>query len=128
MLDQYLVDRIDASGDCWLWTGPKHGDSEGPSGYGNVSKRGPMRGMLAHRAVWSQLVGDPGPCLDHRCLNKLCVNPDHLEPVTLAENTRRQWPAKKTHCVHGHSDWRIKVDGWRSCRTCARERQRRGPT
>jgi hypothetical protein len=28
-------------------------------------------------------------CLDHLCRNRRCVRPDHLEPVTIAENVRR---------------------------------------
>jgi hypothetical protein len=34
--------------------------------------------------------------LDHLCRVKACVNPDHLEPVTHAENMRRGKVAKLT--------------------------------
>lgn len=41
------------------------------------------RHLPAHRAVYIQLRGDPGDKdLHHRCRNKACVNPDHLEPVS----------------------------------------------
>lgn len=45
----------------------------------------------AHRVVYESLVG-PIPAgleLDHTCRVRRCVNPDHLEPVTHAENQRR---------------------------------------
>lgn len=49
---------------------------------------GPVR---AHRFAY-ELVKGPIPeglTLDHLCNVPLCVNPDHLEPVTLSENIRR---------------------------------------
>jgi hypothetical protein len=46
---------------------------------------------LAHRAYYETHVGPipQGLQIDHKCGNKLCVNPHHLEPVTGAENVRR---------------------------------------
>jgi hypothetical protein len=45
----------------------------------------------AHRAAYEQAKGPipAGMHLDHVCRNRSCINPDHLEPVTSAENTRR---------------------------------------
>jgi hypothetical protein len=70
---------------CWIWQGAKN-DSKG---YGRVGAGG--RRFLAHRYSYHLLVGDlaPGLTLDHTCKNTRCVNPDHLEPVSISENTRR---------------------------------------
>jgi hypothetical protein len=43
---------------------------------------------------------------DHLCRNRSCVNPDHIELVTNAENIRRGNTGINqrlvTHCPHGH--------------------------
>jgi hypothetical protein len=45
----------------------------------------------AHRFMWRCLIGPipKGYVVDHRCLNKACCWPRHLEPITPLENTRR---------------------------------------
>lgn len=114
----------DASG-CWLWTGGRSQE-----GYGTLS------GRLAHRVVYELLV-EPIPdglVLDHvyarGCRHRHCVNPSHLEIVTLAENVRRGSIARRSdHCPRGHlfdaENTHLRPDtGWRSCRACNRERQR----
>jgi uncharacterized protein YqiB (DUF1249 family) len=67
--------------------------------------------------------------MDHKCRVRLCVNPDHLELVTRAENIRRR-TAAKTHCRNGHPlsgpDANVRLVGnTRVCRTCVAENMRR---
>lgn len=70
---------------CWNWTG-----SVNRKGYGRCHVNGVHKN--AHRAVYEAAVGeiDPGLHLDHLCRNRLCVNPDHMEPISPAENNRRK--------------------------------------
>jgi len=68
------------SGGCWLWTGLLR------EGYGRFYVEG--KTLTAHRVSW--LIADriipEGLVLRHKCLNKNCVNPDHLETGTQKEN------------------------------------------
>ena len=95
--------KVDATGDCWIWTGAL------ASGYGRFYLNGQLR--PAHRVAYETLVGSipRGLDLDHLCRVRSCVNPDHLEPVTRAENLRRGYlfpiamlNLAKERCPHGH--------------------------
>lgn len=109
-------------------------------GYGQISVDGTQK--LAHRAIYELKVGPipDGLFLDHichnrdasclggdTCLHRRCINVDHLEPVTSAENTRRGkgWAINglKTHCPQGHPYDEANThvyDGRRYCRPCNR--------
>jgi hypothetical protein len=111
------VTRVD---ECLIWP------TRRTDGYGTY------RGGYAHRFAYEDRVGPipDGMTLDHVCRNRSCVNPDHLEPVSMGENTRRGTSpvaanARKTACVNGHaytpSNTRLTPKG-RACRECARLR------
>ncbi|MBS1771189.1 MAG: HNH endonuclease [Acidobacteria bacterium] len=61
--------------------------------------------MGAHRLSYLIHKGEipPGLQLDHLCRNRACVNPDHLEAVTVLENMLRAPRYQdKSRCPHGH--------------------------
>ena len=122
------VDKGDGA-DCWVWNHRLTGH-----GYGYFFLEG--RTVLAHVVAWRWANG-PVPTgleLDHRCRNRSCVRPSHLEPVTHRENILRSPTApaainaRKTHCIHGHEfddeNTHITPEGYRSCRACHRNRER----
>jgi len=80
---------VDSGTGCWLWAG-----SLQPNGYGHLTIQN--RQVLAHCYTYERLRGPipDGYELDHLCRNPRCINPDHLEPVTHAENCRRGVRAK----------------------------------
>ena len=75
---------------CWQWAGkPNHwGYPTAGRGAGGTSSNN----KRAHRLAYEELVGPipDGMELDHLCRNKMCVSPDHLEPVTREENLARR--------------------------------------
>lgn len=77
--------KVVKSDDCWLWKG-----NTTSNGYGQFFVA--RQALIAHRYSHELHVG-PIPAgleIDHLCNVRACVRPDHLEPVTHAENMRRK--------------------------------------
>jgi hypothetical protein len=109
---------------CRLWLGAVN-----ENGYGRMGAGGRGDGTpYVHRVAWELERGPipEGMTIDHLCRVRTCVNPAHLELVTLAENIRRA-KRRLTHCKHGHeftqenTYWR--KEGRRMCRACRTERR-----
>jgi hypothetical protein len=121
------IDRQGPQG-CWLWTGRTL-----PTGYGQARFAG--RHWYSHRLSFELHKGPipDGLHIDHLCRVRACCNPEHLDAVTCKVNVHRSpiapaaLNALKTHCGRGHEFTEantIPRKRGRSCRICARWRQR----
>lgn len=78
------VDYVVDGNGCWIWQ-RSHSQN-----YGHLCVKGKV--IPAHRFYYELKNGpiQKGLEMDHLCRVRLCVNPDHLEPVTHLENMRRR--------------------------------------
>lgn len=110
-----------ASG-CWLWTGPSSHDGYGHLNVrqpGNARQPGASKKWRAHRLAWTVFRGPipEGLTIDHLCKNKLCVNPEHLEPCTMLENLHRHTRPHGDICKLG---LHVRLPGTSRCGECHR--------
>lgn len=128
LLERMKKHVILGDGGCILWTGYR-----ARSGYAYITRDHVP--MLAHRVAYEELVGPipSGLTIDHLCRVRHCVNPEHMEPVTIGVNVRRRQlsaearrgmahNATRTHCPQGHpydeANTYLDRKGKRYCRAC----------
>ena len=112
---------------CWPWLGAPGGHGYGQIQTGRVGSTGNRMPDLAHRVSYQFYVGPipDGMTIDHLCRNRMCVNPSHMEVVTVAENSRRG--ATKRYCQNGHllaETAYVYPTGRRECHPCKLNRTR----
>lgn len=139
-------DKVDlgAGVGCWRWMANVSKESYGTFWAGDQGT------VSAHLWAYRSLIGPVpvGTVLDHlchtidvdcpggnSCEHRRCVNPAHLEPVTVVVNLHRSDApaarnALRTHCVRGHElageNLYVRPNGSRNCRACQRSYER-GP-
>jgi hypothetical protein len=110
-------------GGCWIFTGGTK------NGYAAVSSGGHNgHTIYGHRLMYEREHGPiPVGCqVHHRCENPRCVNPAHLEVLTVSEHRRQHGHGVGPCPACGAEDWYIRKDtGARMCRECKRIRRRK---
>lgn len=97
-----FLKRVVKTDDCWLIM------SRGTNGYIQFQWSGVR--VMAHRFSYVAIGEKPlsdGATLDHLCRVRNCVNPSHLEAVSLKENLMRGYGPtginnRKEKCKRGH--------------------------
>lgn len=89
--DKYHVDE----NGCWIWL--RALDADGYAVFSRLEngKHTSCRAMRLFYEIYIRKI-DSGKVLDHLCRVRKCVNPYHLQPVSIAVNTRRGASARLT--------------------------------
>jgi hypothetical protein len=115
--------QIDQSTGCWNWQGHLS-----VLGYGKISRDGRLQ--TVHRVSYEIKYGKIPSGLEpnHKCRNRACVNPDHIEAVTHQLNIWYARGITSTHWGCGHEktspNSRTTSSGSIVCGICARTKER----
>jgi hypothetical protein len=102
---KYVVD----DNGCWIWTSKVDKD-----GYARIWIDRARSSYAAYRLSYEHYVGPipAGLTIDHLCRVPGCVNAQHMEPVTMAENLRRRFNGDPNRCKNGH-EFTVENTGFR---------------
>lgn len=114
---------IDTISGCWNWTA-----YQDYKGYGRVTFNN--RNYPAHRLMAYVTLGfdlNSKLVVMHKCDNKKCINPEHLEIGTVAQNNY-DFQKRLLHpgfCANGHpreGNLFINSEGTKRCKICQKEK------
>ena len=102
---------VSMAGECWTWM-----RSKTSAGYGQAVRFGKKLGCgsLAHRIAWVLTKKRPIPkgfVVHHKCENRACVRPGHLELKTDSAHRGGHSRREKPRCGHAYTLGR-------RCRAC----------
>lgn len=102
--------KVDKSGDCWLWTGSLTGRDR----RGHLRVNG--KTVLAHRFAYELVVGPipEGMQIDHMCHVPRCCRPEHLRVVTNAQNQQNHSGPKRNSTSGVRGVWKHRNGRWRA--------------
>lgn len=110
---------VKATDSCWEW-----GKTIQSNGYGFFCVN--KKYYYAHRVSFFIFNGylTEGLNVDHTCMNRKCVNPEHLREVSKQisvienSNSLAAVNSRKTACPRGHPYSRVTSYGRRVCKAC----------
>ena len=112
--DEAVAHRVKRVGECLEWTGARN-----QKGYARMQVDGRLESV--HRYVWEREHGPipKGREVDHVCLNRACINIQHLRLATRSANTMHRSGAqpnsisgvRNVHSRHGKWVVRLKTGG-----------------
>lgn len=106
--------------DCMMWIGPVNS-----GGYGIYNHKGNK--YLAHRISYFINYGeiDRDLVIDHICMNRMCVHPEHLRQVSQGTNAIENTRTVTLNCPRGHlydKENTIYEKNHKRCRSCKNEK------
>ena len=115
--------------DCWEWEGYRTRSGYGVFSHSSMSGRD----MNSHRYSFMFFRGIPpeGYHIHHICKNKACVNPDHLQSVSVKDHPDEPYSINrnKKFCKKGHpydvENTYFDNRGSRNCKICHRNKSRK---
>lgn len=87
--------QIDHNTGCWEWQGGTSGTGRG-GGYGRMSLDGQT--VAVHIVMFTLFFGyiPSKKQIDHKCNNRKCCNPDHLQMLTHKQNQKLRDKRRKS--------------------------------